>query len=318
LAQRPVTEFGVLLKAYRARAGYSQKFLAEKARVGLETIGALERGVRRAPYPDTLALLVEALDLPCDERDALELAAAEARAETVHHERETNARRNNLPLQLTPLVGREADVCALLELIAKRRLVTIVGPRGVGKTRMALEVAARHARSAGDEVWLVDLAELGGSASVPDRIASAVGGGPLASRKMLLLIDNCEHVLSQVGKTATAILQTCPDVNVLVASAERLDVAEETPFLLQPLSLPNRVPCSIEEARRYSALELFIQRAESESEFVLGVDNLQKTAEICLRLDGIPRAIELAAARLAALGLRDLHSHLDELGLVRG
>lgn len=310
MAQRPVTEFGVLLKEYRVRAGYSQKFLAEKARVGLETVGALERGFRRAPYRDTLALLVDALDLACDEREALERAAG--------YERETSARRDNLPLQLTPLVGREADVRALLELIAKRRLVTIVGPRGVGKTRVALEVAARRVRSAGGEVWLVDLGARDESASVPDEIASVVGGAPLASRKMLLLIDNCEHVLSQVAKTAALILQTCPDVNVLVASAKRLDVAEETPFLLQPLSLPSRPPASIEEARRYSALELFIQRAESESDFVLGDDNLQKTAEICLRLDGIPRAIELAAARLAALGLRDLHSHLEELGLARG
>jgi len=318
LAQRPVTEFGVLLKAYRARTGYSQKFLAEKARVGLETIGALERGVRRAPYPDTLALLVEALDLSSEEREALELAAAEARAEPVHQVRETNARRDNLPLQLTPLVGREADVRALLELIEKRRLVTIVGPPGVGKTRLALEVAARHARDAGDEVWLVDLGALEESASVPDEIASVVGGTPLSLRKMLLLVDNCEHVRSQVAKMASLILQTCPDVNVLVASAQWLEVDHETPFLLQPLSLPGRLPASIEEARRYSALELFIQRAESESDFVLGVDNLQKTAEICLRLEGIPRAIELAAARLAALGLRDLHSHLEELGLARG
>jgi predicted ATPase len=135
---------------------------------------------------------------------------------------------------------------------------------------------------------------------------------------MLLIIDNCERLISHVATTASMILQTCPDVNVLVASSELLDVAGETPFRLQPLSLPNRLPASIEEARRYSALELFIRRAESESDFVLGVDNLQKTAEICLRLDGIPRAIELAAARLAALGLRDLHSHLEELGLARG
>ncbi len=318
MAQRPVTEFGVLLKELRVRAGYSQKFLAEKARVGSETIGALERGVRRAPYPDTLALLVKALDLSRDDREALELAAREARAETVHHERETKARRDNLPLQLTPLVGRGEDVGVLLELIAKRRLVTVVGSGGVGKTRMVLEVAARHAQSAGDEVWLVDLAALDERDSVLDEIASVVGSAPLASRKMLLVIDNCEHVISQVAKTASMVLRTCPDVNVLVASAELLDVAQETPFRLQPLSLPNRLPASLEEARRYSALELFIQRAESESYFVLGVDNLQKTAEICLRLDGIPRAIELAAARLAALGLRDLHSHLEELGLARG
>jgi transcriptional regulator with XRE-family HTH domain len=318
LAQRPVTEFGALLRDYRVRAGYSQKFLAEKARVGLETIGALERGFRRAPYPDTLALLVEALELSRDEREALKLAASEARAETVRHERETNARRDNLPLQLTPLVGREKDVRALLELIAKRRLVTIVGTGGVGKTRTVLEVAARHAQRTGDEVWLVDLAALDQSDSVPDEIASVAGGAPLASRKMLLIIDNCERLISHVATTASMILQTCPDVNVLVASSELLDVAGETPFRLQPLSLPNRLPASIEEARRYSALELFIRRAESESDFVLGVDNLQKTAEICLRLDGIPRAIELAAARLAALGLRDLHSHLEELGLARG
>jgi transcriptional regulator with XRE-family HTH domain len=300
------------------RAGYSQKYLADKARVGLETIGALERGVRRAPYPDTLELLVVALDLSRDERQALEMAAAGVRDRPARREREVNGRMDNLPLQLTPLVGREEEIRDLAALIARHRLVTIVGCSGVGKTRVALEVAARHARNASDEVWLVDLAALDESASIHDKIASVARGATLASRKMLLLFDSCEHLISQLATTASMILQAYPSINILVASTERLGVAEETPFGLQPLSLPNRLPSSIEEARRYSALELFIQRAESEANYLLGAKNLQKTAEICLRLNGIPRAIELAAARLAALSLTDLHSHLEELGLAGG
>jgi len=300
------------------RAGYSQKYLADKARVGLETIGALERGVRRAPYPDTLELLVVALDLSRAERQALEVAAAGARDRPARRERDVNGRTDNLPLQLTPLVGREEEIRDLAALIAKHRLVTIVGCRGVGKTRVALEVAARHARDASDEVWLVDLAALDESASIHDKIASVARGATLASRKMLLVFDSCEHLISQLATAASMILQAYPGINILVASTERLGVTGETPFGLQPLSLPNRLPSSIEEARRYSALELFIQRAESEANYVLGAKNLQKTAEICLRLKGIPRAIELAAARLAALSLTDLHSHLEELGLAGG
>jgi len=313
-----VTGFGALLKEHRMRAGYSQKYLADKARVGLETIGALERGVRRAPYPDTLDLLLAALDLSRDERKALEEAAAGARAQSAHNEPETIERTGNLPFQLTPLVGREEDIRGLVALLAKHRLVTIVGCSGVGKTRVALEVAARHARNASREVWLVDLAAFDESASIPDKIASIVGEAMLASRKMLLVFDSCEHVISLVATTALMILQAYPGINVLVASGVRLGLAGEMPFVLQPLALPNRLPGTIEEARQFSALELFIQRAESEANFVLGLDNIQATAEICLRLAGIPRAIALAAARLAALGLRDLHSHLEELGLAGG
>jgi predicted ATPase len=313
-----VTDFGALLKEHRVRAGYSQKFLADKARVGLETIGALERGVRRAPYPDTLDLLVAALDLSRDERKALEEAAAGARVQSAHHEREAIGRTGNLPFQLTPLVGREDDIRGLVALIAKHRLVTIVGCGGVGKTRVALEVAARHARTASGEVWLVDLAAFDESGSISDKVASVVGEARLASREMLLVFDSCEHVISLVATTAATMLQAYPGINVLVASRERLGLAGETPYVLQPLALPDRLPGSLEEARRFSALELFIQRAESEANFVVGLDNIRKTAEICLRLGGIPRAIELAAARLAAVGLRDLHSHLEELGLAGG
>jgi predicted ATPase len=212
-------------------------------------------------------------------------------------------------------VGREDDIRGLVSLIRNHRLVTVAGCSGVGKTRVALEAAARHACNSSDEVWLVDLAALDESASIPHKIASVAGEAALSSRKMLLLFENGAHLIPQIATTASTILESYPGVNILVTNAEPLGVAEEATVGLLPLALPHRVPSNVEEARRYSALELFIRRAESEANYVPRAENLQKIAEICLRLKGIPRAIELAAAHLPALGLRDLHSHLEELRL---
>lgn len=324
------TNFGDLLKAYRSRAGYSQGYLAERARIGAETIGALERGVRRAPYPVTLELLIRALDLSESDRLVIEAAAAGARSSLVDRKREKPGRTLNLPYQLTPLVGREAELSRVSTLLAKNRLVTVTGPSGVGKTRVILEVAARHARSRTDEVCFVDLSVLDANASVTDKILSALSatstsndpiqelGVALKARNVLLLFDGCEPIISEFAPIALRLLGICPQLRVLVASSERIGVAGETLFRLPALSFPDHIPASVDEARNYPALALFFERSGCETSTDMSFENLQKIVEICRRLDGIPRAIELAATRLTSLGLQNLYLRLDERYVLAG
>jgi predicted ATPase/DNA-binding XRE family transcriptional regulator len=316
-------DFVELLKRCRSRSGYSQEYLAEKGRLSVETVRALERGVRRAPNSGTLELLCDALELSGDERVAFKEAANAARARPVIRERPGSGRSSDLPAQLTPLIGREDDITGLTALLETHRLVTVTGPSGVGKSRVALDVAVSHARRGCRDVYFVDLASLDSSVSVADKIASVVERSDtvvstlqdlsesLRARRILLLIDNCEHRTSDVSEIALVLLRTCRDIRLLIASSERLAVDGETLFRLQPLTFSERVPASLEEARTYSALTLFIQRAETGAGRCIGVHDLRHVVDICRRLEGNPRAIELAAARLAGMGLRDLHSRLN-------
>jgi predicted ATPase/DNA-binding XRE family transcriptional regulator len=316
--------FGDLLREFRLRAGFSQEYLAERAHVSLEAIGSLERGVRRAPYPATLKLLVEALSLAADERLALESAADRARGEKGTSPGGMGAgRKSNLPLQLTPLVGREDDVIRLTGLLAKHRLVTVTGPDGIGKTRVALEAAERHARTERREVWLVDLSSLDQDAPVLERIVSVIGnprsrtatpnlGAVLHPRRLLLVLDHCEHVIARASEAVLVLLRASADVRIIAASSEQLGVVGETLFRLPPLALPPRKPSTVDEAWHYAALALFMQRAAAEANLIPSDENLELIWEICNRLDGVPRAIELAASRLSALGLRDVLLRLHE------
>jgi non-specific serine/threonine protein kinase len=328
-ASRPANPagFGELLKRHRSRAGYSQDYLAEKARVSAETIGALERGARRAPNSGTLDLLCDALEIVGDERLALEKAASAARARPGAGDGQPNGRTNNLPEHLTPLVGREDDVVRLTALLESHRLVTVTGPSGVGKSRVGLEAAARHARSRGREVWLVDLATLGETGSVTEKIASVLGQRAtslhdltvaLRAREMLLIVDNCEHLVAEVSVIALTLLLACRGIGIVVGSSERLGVAGETVFRLPPLSLPGHVPQNVQEARRYSAVSLFMERAQTDSNLVIGGDKIRQIVQICRDLEGNPRAIELAAARLSGLALRELQARLNERSVLTG
>jgi predicted ATPase/class 3 adenylate cyclase len=223
----------------------------------------------------------------------------------------------NLPMQLTTLVGREAEIARLSALIEGEdaRLVTLTGPGGTGKTRLALAVAAEALDAFPDGVWVVDLASLTDPSLVLSRIAGVLGvretGGPalsqalaafLATKRLLLVLDNFEQVLEAAPQLAE-LLAACPQLSLLVTSREPLQVRAEQQIPVAPLALPPaEVPLSLAELARVPAIDLFVQRAQAiVPSFALTAENAPVIAAICQRLDGLPLAIELAAARVRLL-----------------
>ena len=221
----------------------------------------------------------------------------------------TPRRPGNLPAPSTSFVGRERDVAQVVELLREHRLVTLTGPPGVGKSRLAVEVARLLEARAG--VWRVDLARAGGPDDVVRLVAAAVdarGADPLARAigrlrdgDAILLLDACEPVAAEAARVAAAFLAECPDLRVLATSREVLHLPGEARFAVEPLALPDSsddVP---------AAVQLFVERARAaRPRFDLTPAAAETVAEICRLVDGLPLAIELAAARLNALGLAEL------------
>lgn len=233
----------------------------------------------------------------------------------------------NLPVQLTSLVGREADVATIAGLLRAHRFVSIVGAGGVGKTRTALQAAADALDEFEDGAWFVELAPLANGEFVASTVAAdfgvtLAGSDPtteliaaLRPKRLLLVLDNCEHVAAATARLAAALLAGCPGVKMLTTSRQPLEVAGERVYRLPSLAVPsgNGAVLSAAEANRNAAVQLFVERARAaDDRFALTDDNASDVADICRRLDGIPLAIELAASRTSAIGLRELSRHLDE------
>jgi predicted ATPase/DNA-binding SARP family transcriptional activator len=243
--------------------------------------------------------------------------------------------RDNLPTSLNPFVGRATELGELSALLAENRLVTLTGPGGAGKTRLALEVARAVRDWFSDGVWLADLTVVADGAMVAPAIATGVGllVGELAqpdrdlvanltqrlrSRRHLLVLDNCEHVIDAAITAAHALLQTCPGLTILATSRESLSVTGEVVFSVPPLSLPSEdVGCADrsggpESLLRFDAVALFCTRARAaDRTFALSEANADPVVRICRRLDGLPLALELAAARARVLGAKELAQQLD-------
>jgi predicted ATPase/DNA-binding CsgD family transcriptional regulator len=235
---------------------------------------------------------------------------------------------NNLPASLSSFVGRARELRELQALLTTARLVTLTGVGGCGKTRLALEVARAVQDRYPDGVWLVELAALSDAALVPQRAAAVFGmretqvepiaaalARTLRGRSLLLVLDNCEHLLDACARLAEAILRTCPDVRVLATSREALGITGEVAWLVPSLPLPDPShPASLAELEASPAVQLFAQRAAAvQRQFALTERNAAVVAQMCQRLDGIPLALELAAARIEALGIEQLGDRLDQL-----
>jgi predicted ATPase/DNA-binding SARP family transcriptional activator len=237
--------------------------------------------------------------------------------------------RTNLPAMLTDIVGRAAAVAELRALLTERRLVTLTGPGGVGKTRLAVETAANSADAFPDGVWLVELAEPGpGGACSPAGLVMAVLGirddsftdpadhlaDVLRTSRMLLILDNCEHLIDQAAKLAAVLLRAAPELRILVTSREPLMLAGELVWPVPPLELPGPAAGLTPAAlAQFSALQLFVTRAGvSAPGFRIDESNAQAVAALCRRLDGIPLALELAATRVRSLGMDELLARLDD------
>jgi predicted ATPase len=235
---------------------------------------------------------------------------------------------NNLPRQLTTFVGREAEVDAIISLIEKNPLVTLVGSGGVGKTRMSLQVAANLLDASGDGVWFIELAPLTSGDYIPSTVAQALGltlaskGDPvqnlvraLKEKRALLVFDNCEHLVEPAAHVISAVLLGAPKVKVLASSRQGLGVAGEASYQVPSLVLPGKDDAQLTaiDMLRYESVALFVERAGAANDtFSFTDENAPIVADICRRLDGIPLAIELAAARVKMLSPQQLRERLDE------
>jgi predicted ATPase/class 3 adenylate cyclase len=234
----------------------------------------------------------------------------------------------NLPLQLTSFVGRETELAQIESLISRHRLVTLVGSAGVGKTRTMLQVAANQLDDWDDGAWFVELAPLSSGDHIPLAVAQAMGialeGGDqlqslvnaLSAKHVLLLVDNCEHIVEPAARAVATLLTGCPKLSVLASSRQALDVDGEQVYRLPSLDVPDQdeaEPLQAADAMESAAILLFVDRtAAVEKRFALTDVNASEIAAICRRLDGIPLAIELAASRMSMLSLTQLSKMLNE------
>jgi predicted ATPase/DNA-binding winged helix-turn-helix (wHTH) protein len=233
----------------------------------------------------------------------------------------------NLPEPVSELIGRESDLAEIIDLVTNHRLVTLIGTGGIGKTRLGLEVGRCLLAEFADGVWVAELAplsapdlvpvavamtlglEINGGATSADRIASALG-----AKQLMLLLDNCEHVIDAAAKQTEALLRANPAVRVLATSREPLRIEGECLYRVPPLGVPVEGSVDLEEQLlQYGAVRLFVARARTaDARFSLVGHTGSSAAAICRRLDGIPLAIELAAARSGMLGIAEVASRLDD------
>lgn len=242
-----------------------------------------------------------------------------------------DAHPNNLPRELTSFVGREREVAEVKRLLGMTRLLTLTGSGGVGKTRLVLRVASDLVGAFPDGVWLVELAGLGDPTLVPQATASALGVREQPGRSLLdtlidvmrprtclLVLDNCEHLVAACATLANGLLRTCPGLTLLATSREPLGIAGESVWRVPPLTLPDgsgddALADSPSTLARYEAIRLFEERARAAlPAFSLTNQNAPAVVQICRRLDGIPLAIELAAARSRGLAPEQLSTRLND------
>jgi predicted ATPase/DNA-binding CsgD family transcriptional regulator len=332
MAEQATSGFAGLLRQLRAGAGLTQQELAKAAGLSPRAVSDLERGIHRTARQDTAVRLAGALGLAEPTRSSF-VAAARGRiqAAPVLAARPTQP---GGPLAsaggvhgfvpaLTSFVGRAGPVREVAALLDRDRLVTVTGPGGAGKTRLAGQVAGRVAGRFADGAWLAELAPVRDPALVPSVVAAALGvreqpGRPaagvlarvLARQQLLLVLDNCEHVIGAAAQLCAGLLLACDDVKILATSREPLRVAGEARYRLAPMALPDAdgpvdVACE--------TVALFTDRAcRADPRFALDDQAGPVVARLVARLDGLPLAIELAAARVDALGVTGLLDRIDD------
>jgi predicted ATPase/DNA-binding XRE family transcriptional regulator len=291
-------------------AGLSQEALAERAGLSRRAIADLERGARRFPYPNTALRLADALELSGDDREAFFAACRPSQSRW--------SKRYVLPIQPSVFVGRTDELAALTALIADTRLLTLTGTAGIGKTRVALALAHELEHKYADGAAFVDLAPVVDLDLVPHAVAAALGvsGKPaesltdsvcehLRAKNLLVILDNCEHVVAGCAALTDVLIRNCSELRVVATSREALRIHGETVWTVPPLGSGE-------------AVELFVLRAHAAAAATpLENDSLEAIYGICVRLDGIPLAIELAAVRVPALGVSRVADLLaDRLNLL--
>ncbi len=345
-----IRTFGALLHYLRRSARLTQRELAIAVGYSESMISRLEHDERPPDVATIHALFVPALHLerqPEVVARLIELAsvahsegADELRKQPDDRKRRNLLPRQSLPLRLASFVGREQDVRNVARLLAEKRLVTLTGPGGCGKTSLAVETCrwladietpvVEDGAQAGpmpfDELCLVELYPISDPNLLAQTVLAALGNevsdqqpaletllGAIQGRRVLLVFDNCEHLVGDAARFIQTLLQGCPNLRVIVTSRERLSIAGETVYSVPPLPCPQ--PGQLAEAAEmleYPAVQLFVQRCEDISaDFRLTPQNAGSVAQICTLLDGIPLALELSAAATATFSVQDIAHRLN-------
>ena len=248
------------------------------------------------------------------------------KTESISTKTSPKADSTHIPVPLTSFIGREKEIDEIVRLVGKNRLLTLTGSGGVGKTRLAIESSNKLAGKFKDGVWWVDLVGLNDPLLMPQVIAKVVGvrevssepimetlKNALKSKGLLLVLDNCEHLIEAAAKYAEHLLAACPKLKILATSRERLGIFNETAWHVPSLPLPAGNSFSLKELKAFASVGLFVERTKNMSpDFALTNENALLVSQICLRLDGIPLAIELAAARVKVISLEEILLRLDD------
>jgi len=233
---------------------------------------------------------------------------------------------HNLPVQLTSFIGRERELAEVKQLLSNTRLLTLTGPGGTGKTRLALQIAEELLSSFADGVWLAESAPLTDASFLPQIIAGIFGlrelpnmpiltivTDYLRAKQLLLILDNCEHLIEACAKLSDHLLRACPQLKIIASSREAMGIAGETAYRVPSLSLPDQAQITREAALGFESVQLFVERASAANpKFHVTEENVSAVAQICHRLDGIPLALELAAARMRVFSTEEIVARLDD------
>jgi predicted ATPase/transcriptional regulator with XRE-family HTH domain len=315
--------FGAILRRFRLDANLSQEQLAERARMSVDAISALERGTRRSPQRQTLALLVSALGIDGPARRDFEAAAARPagpRLRAVDKPAAPAVKRNhNLPFALTSFIGRTHECVALADRLRGERLLTLAGTGGVGKTRLSVELGHAVIDRFADGVWLIELAEIRDPGLIVPAICAALGVreepgvalfdtllAAIATANYLLVIDNCEHLVASVSPLIEKLLARSPNLRIIATSREALRINGERIHRVEPLDIGGGADAEP------AAVALFFDRARAVVEDLREDEaTLAAVRTIVRRLDGLPLAIELAAARVDTVSVTTIADRLE-------
>jgi non-specific serine/threonine protein kinase len=317
--------FGKWLRSERRRLDLSRQALADRAGCAEITLRRIESGTLK-PSRELARILLEQIGIPSSEQDGwIPFARGLSGYPNQTAEPETAGPPTNLPVFLTTFVGRASEMAEIEHLIDRHRLVTLTGSGGVGKTRLAGKTGEQVLEQFPNGVWMVELAAQTNPDLVPQTVAAIFGLTTksrisyqdllvtyLRPRKILVILDNCEHLSGACAQLAEMLLKNCPGLKILVTSREVLKVMGEAVYKVPSLKVP-KGQAGLEEYCEFESIQLFEERAQlAQSDFALTVENIPFVVQICRRLDGIPLAIELAAARVGFLSIEQIAAKLDE------